>query len=303
MLEKPLQSSMICPCCGDSREISVPECASCGARQVGEPLAPPDILLPKLGPAFAALACALVVLVVFLAFWIFGNDMKVGRVLLVSALGDGTKLTKSLLQADPKLPYYRIFSYDAFRLGFALSFGLIPLSLAGIWLGRRAVRLARNSPARFGGASLAKTSLVLSSSLCLIFSAVAIASIPGAIERGRAKHRAATCALMYELHEQALQRYYKEYGSYPQELSDLSRIAAESVSQIDYWQRGLDYQPVGVIASKGSAISFSNYRLVSAGSDGEFGTDDDITMVDGVVVNGQSDSDSPTIILAPGKSR
>src|SRR5262245_3715889 len=96
MVEKPLQSSMVCPCCGQLREISSPECASCGARQVGEPLAPPDVLLPKLGPAFAARACALVVIGTFLVFWIFGNDLKVGRALLVYVLGDGTRLTKSL---------------------------------------------------------------------------------------------------------------------------------------------------------------------------------------------------------------
>jgi hypothetical protein len=193
------------------------------------------------------------------------------------------------------LPYYRIFSYDAFRLAFTLSFGLIPLSAVGVWLARRARRMVRHSPAKFGGASMAQTSLVLSSSLCLIFSAVAVASIPGAIERGRAKHQAATAAAMYQLHAQALQRYYKEYGSYPQELSDLSRVAAESVSQTDYWQHPFNYQPVGVIASQGSAISFSNYKLISAGTDGKFGTPDDLTMVDGVIVYGESDGELPNV--------
>ncbi|HKX31162.1 MAG TPA: hypothetical protein VJ302_25965 [Blastocatellia bacterium] len=266
-------------------------------------MTPPDILLPKLGPALTALGCGLLVIFAFLVVWFFGNDLKVGRVLLVSALGDGFKLTKSLLQADPKLPYYRIFSYDALRLAFTLSFGLIPLSVAGIWLARRALRLARTNPARFGGATLARFSLLLSVGLCVIFSAIALISIPDAIERGRAKHRAATSAAMYQLHALALQRYYKEYGSYPQELSDLSRVAAETVSQTDYWQHSFSYVPVGVIASKGSAISFSNYKLVSAGSDGKFGTADDLTMVDGVIVYGQSESDSPAMTLTPEKSR
>jgi hypothetical protein len=260
---------------------------------VGEPLAPPDLLLPRLGPAFIALTCGVLVIVVFLLVWVLGNDMRVGRAFLVTLLGDGTKLTESLLRADPKLPYYRIFSYDAYRMAFFLSIGLIPLSFAGIWLARRAMRLVKNDPSRFGGASLAKTSFVLSAALFLTFSTVALTSIPAAIERGRARRLAATHARMYQLHRQALQKYYKEYGSYPQELSDLSRVSAESAPQVDYWERTFSYLPESVIASKGMAISFSNYKLVSAGADGKFGTEDDITMVDGVIVSGQSENDLP----------
>lgn len=294
---------MICPCCGRIREISATECASCGARQVGDPLAPPDILMPKLGPAFAAFFCAISAIVVFLLTWIFINDMKVGRALLVSALGSSTKFTQSLLQIDGNLPYYRIYSYDAYRLAFLFSFGLIPFSIGGIWLARRATRLAKIDPARFGGLSLAKVSLATSIGLLVIFSAVMVTAIPGAIERGRAQRMAATRALMYELHQQALQRYYKEYGSYPQDLFDLSRVSADSAPQADYWQHSFSYIPTGVIASKGSAVSFSNYKLVSAGPDGKFGTEDDITMVDGVIVNGSSDSDLPTTLLTPEKPR
>jgi hypothetical protein len=296
MANKSSQSSIVCPCCGNQREIASTECSACGARQVGEPLAPPDLLLPKLGPAFIALACGLVVVVVFFAVWIFGNDMLVGKAILVVLLGDGTKLTESFLQVDPNLPYYRIFSYDAYRLASYLSIGLVPLSLAGVWLARRAMRMNRNDPSRFGGFSLAKTSFVLSAVLLLTFTTVGISAIPGVIERGRARRLAATHARMYQLHRQALQKYYKEYGSYPQELTDLSRVSAESAPQIDYWERTFSYLPESVIASKGMAISFSNYKLISAGPDGKFGTEDDITMVDGVIVSGQSETELPTIL-------
>jgi hypothetical protein len=268
---------------------------------VGEPLTPPDFLMPKLGPALAALTCALLIVFAFLALWIFGNDMKVGRALLVYALGDGALLSQSLLKADPKLPYYRIFSYDAYRLAFLMSFGLIPLSVGGMWLARRAARMAKYDAAHFGGLSMAKVSLVMSTGLFVIFSAVMVTSIPGAIERGRAKRLAATRAMMYELHQQALQKYYEEYGSYPQDLSDLSRVNAESAPQSDYWRQNFIYLPVSVIASKGSAISFSNYKLVSAGPDGKIGTEDDITMVDGVIFEGHPESDLPATLLAPEK--
>jgi len=36
-------------------------CPSCGARSVGMALAPPDVTLPRLGPAFVALAIPLLV--------------------------------------------------------------------------------------------------------------------------------------------------------------------------------------------------------------------------------------------------
>lgn len=294
---------MICPCCGHSREINSPECVSCGARQVGPPLAPPDALMPKLGPSFAALACGVIVVIAFLLTWIFINDAKVGRVLLVWVLGDGYKLTQSLLQVDSKLPYYRIFAYDAYRLAFVFSIGAIPLSLLGIRLSRRAMRLIKSDSAGFGGFRTARFSYALSICLLIVFSAVTVMSIPRAIERGRAQRAAATRALMYQLHAQALQKYHKEYGAYPHELADLSRVNASGVPQSDYWEQNFDYKPVGVIASKGSAISLSNYTLVSAGPDGRFGTEDDIVMVDGVIVDSPGEHNLAEEIPARARAR
>lgn len=292
---------MICPCCGQQRDLRKIECDACGARQVGEPLARPDVLMPKLGPAFAAFAIGMVIILVFLAVWIFSNDMKVGRAFLIYAFGDGTKLTESLLKGDPKLPFYRIINYDAYRLASLLSYGAAPLTILGIWLARRAKRLATDDPSHFGGLRLSKFSLVLSSALCVIFSMTLISSIPNTIARGRAKRAAATRAMMYELHQRALQKYYNEYGSYPQELTDLVRVNAEAAPRSDYWERNFNYLPVGVIASKGSAISFSNYKLVSAGPDQKFDTQDDIIMIDGVIVENDPDGDSPTTSLVPEK--
>jgi hypothetical protein len=283
---------MICPCCGESREISSSECASCGAKQVGPPLAKPDVLMPKLGQSFAALACGVMVIIAFLLTWALKEDMKVGRVLLVSTLGDGYELTKKLLEADAHLPYYRIFAFDAYRLAFDFSIVAIPLSLAGIWLARRALRLIKSDSASFGGVRVARASYCLSIGLLVVFGAVSVSSIPRWVATRHAKRIAATRALMYELHARGLQRYYKEYGAYPGELTDLSRVSANGSPQSDYWERNFEYKPVGVIASKGSAISLSDYKLVSAGPDGIFGTEDDITMIDGVIVESQNDPDA-----------
>lgn len=285
---------MICPCCGDVRGISSMECAGCGARQIGEPMAKPDVLLPRLGISFAALGCVLIVVFAFVAFWLMGNNMKVSRVLMVWALGDSIKFTSELLQANPKLPNYRIFAYDAYRQVFFQSYIWIPLSMIGLWLGRRAMQKAKASPEQYGGFKTARFSTVASVALLVIFSAVTIANIPGALERGRNKKAAATRAAMYALHAEALEKYHREYGSYPQELSDVSRVNAEAVPNSDYWENSFTYQPTGVIASRGSAISFSNYKLTSPGSDGKLGTEDDITMEDGIILK-----DGQTVVKAP----
>ncbi len=290
------KDSMICPCCGEVREIAAIECTACGARQIGEPMAKPDVLLPKLGISFAALSCVILTVLTFLFVWILSNDMKVGRVMLVWAIGDATKFTHELLQNDPKLPYHRIFSYDAYKFAAMLAYGLIPLSAFGIWLSRRAAKKASEAPAQYGGLSLARYSTVMSGILLVVFTTVFTSSIPGMIERGRAKKAAATRAKMYALHYEALQRYHHEYGSYPQELTDLTRVNAEAVPHNDYWENDFSYQPVGVIASRGSAISFSEYKLVSAGPDEKFGTADDITMVDGIVVDTPPNSETTTSV-------
>jgi hypothetical protein len=292
MKKKSLRDSMICPCCGESREISSSECAACGAKQVGPPLAKPDLLMPKLGPSFAPLACGVIVIIAFLLAWALDNDLRVARVLLVWTLGDGYELTKKLLEADARLPYYRIFAFDAYILANNFSIVAVPLSLAGIWLARRALRLIKSDSASFGGIKVARASYCLSIGLLVVFSAVSVSSIPRAIATRSAKRVAATRALMYELHSRGLQRYYKEYGNYPGELGDLSRVNASGTPQSDYWERNFEYKPVAVIASKGSGISLSDYKLISSGPDGKFGTEDDIIMIDGVIIESQNDPDA-----------
>ena len=60
-----------------------------------------------------------------------------------------------------------------------------------------------------------------------------------------------------------VQRYADRFGGYPATLDDAGVSAA---ARFDAWDRALQYGPVA-----------ESYRLVSAGADGEFGTDDDLT--------------------------
>ncbi len=285
---------MICPCCGSSRQVE--PCPSCHARSVGEPMLQPEAKLPGLGPALMALLVALVILAAFLATWVLGNDMKVARVFLVLALGESTAFTKSLLQLDPSLLQYRIYSFDAYRLASLMSFGLIPLSLLGMWLARRALKLRRRNPVQFGGQRMAATALLLSLLWFVLFSAAGLSSIPRALQRGRAKHLAAMRAQFYRMHNEALNRYYAEFGTYPQELSDLRDFVPEVIPVTDHWGTAISYSPTALIAStrvfsKNGAPGYSNYQLVSAGPDAILGTADDIRMIDGVIVDAAHESD------------
>ncbi len=295
--------TLVCPCCGHRGAAGLTTCVTCGAKRVGIPLAPPDIRLPRLGPSLTAIAIPLLVIASFIIVWLLSNDMKVLRVLLVSILGDSTQATREWLRIDPRLLNYRIFAYDGYRLAFYLSAGLIPLSILGVWLARRALRLLRADALRFGGLRIARVSWALSVVLLILFSTATVTSIPRAFERGRERRLAATRAQMYRLHEEALQRYFREYGTYPQDLADLSRVSRIPVPQTDYWERSFSYTPVSVIASKGNAFGFSNYKLVSAGPDGQFGTEVDLTMIDGLIISMPSDPDLRTGWSAPAKPR
>ncbi len=282
---------LICPCCGSPRSPQPAACASCQARSVGAPMLQPEIKLPGLGPALTALLIALVVVVAFLATWLLSNDMKVARVLLVSAFGANTAFTKSLLQFDPSLLQYRIFTFDGYQLACFMSLGLIPLSLLGMGLARRALKLRKLNPLQFGGQRIAATALLLSMVWFVLFSAAGISAIPRALQRGRAKHLAAMRAQFYRMHNEALNRYYTEFRTFPQELSDLRDFVPEVIPVTDYWGTTISYSPSALIASKNGAPGYSNYQLVSAGPDAILGTADDIRMIDGVIVDASDESD------------
>ena len=293
---------MICPCCGSSRQPESESCHSCHARAVGIPMLQPETKLPGLGPALTALIVAMVMLLAFIAIYVLGNDMKVARVFLVFLFGDSTTFTSSLLALDPSLPYYRIFSFDALRLASLMSLGLIPLSLVGMWLARRALKLRKLNPLQFGGQRMAATAMLLSMLWFVLFSAAGINSIPRALQRGRAKHLATTRAQFYSMHNEALNRYYAEFKTYPQELSDLRDFVPEVIPVTDYWGTAIRYSPTALIASKNGALGYSNYQLVSAGPDATMGTADDIRMIDGVIVDAADESDWFSSFLKPNNT-
>jgi hypothetical protein len=317
------------------RDVAALDCLACGAKQVGEPLAKPELLLPRHGLALSAFSLALFIVCGYLAFWLFANDMRVGRTLLVSLLGaplqaateflqaradwlllydwrgagalllsvfaDMAKLMADWQKADPNLLNHRIFAWDAYRGAFYLSAVAAPLALLSARLAWRGARRAQATPAQYGGLRLAQASLAMSALLFVAFSAAGLSGIPGALERGRERRLAATRAMMYE-HAQALQQYYHEHGSYPRETADLMQATGSPVPQFDYWEKPFKYVPYGTVAARNNA-AFSDFALRSAGPDGEFGTEDDILMIDGVVVDRPLADALPASLLSPGNLR
>jgi hypothetical protein len=93
------------------------------------------------------------------------------------------------------------------------------------------------------------------------------------------------------MHNEALTRYYAEFGTYPQELSDLRDFVPEVIPVTDYWGTPISYSPTALIASKKSTPGYSTYQLMSAGPDAVMGTADDIQMIDGVIVNATDEGD------------
>jgi hypothetical protein len=290
--QSPPRLPGICPCCGQTESFNGQACQACGARQVSEPLARPDVLLPGLSRMILSLTTALTAVGIYLMVWLFGNDMKALRVLMVWVFGDQLKFTRELLRYDPKLPYYNIFSYDAWRLAFYLSVVVIPLALLSVWLARRAQRLIRERPAQYGGRRMTNATLAFATTLALIFTTVVITSLPRALEDRQARQAAATRATLYQLGHR-LREYNEAYGRYPRDLAELEQFSRATLPQTDYWEKPIIYSPAAFIASRGTAPGFSDYKLISAGPDGLSGTADDIILQDGVILSTSDNDFSP----------
>jgi hypothetical protein len=220
----------------------------------------------------------------FLAFWIVGNDMKVGRALLVNVFGESYEFSRKLLAADNHLDRYRIFTWDAYRNSFNASFVIVPLALLAMRMAWRAWRNAKLAPTEFGGLRMARVSFALSTVLAVTFAVAGLSQIPNVLQRGRDRHLAATRAAMYE------------------HASESAELKESQLPAGDYWENEFKYEPFGTVASSRTDVSgFSSFTLRSAGPDGVLGNWDDIVMVDGVIVDRPAEADLPPSLLAPEK--
>lgn len=293
---------MICPCCGAKFDGEMKEgCSACGARQVGPPLARPEIELPSYGYAAAAGAAGALLVVVFCGAF-------VSTLLQFDGFGFDPQL---LLRAAEK---------TAWRLKWTA----LPFSLFAAWATARFYRKVRRDPARFAGLRLVRGGFAASTAVfCALVLLIGV-TVPERLERRELARRAADNALLYAS-DQLFSEYRKRFDTLPASMADLrklddpdctyARVIAEIVEG--------DYKPETDLASLSPQIersrksrrpgvarirnasarstddltdanlSLTNYELVLPGRDKILGTEDDLRIRDGLILENSKDGDSP----------
>jgi hypothetical protein len=281
----------ICPCCGAKFDGELSEgCASCGARAVGPPLARPETELPAYGHALAVSAAG------FLLF------LALAAALLAALLRrEALDLSPaSLLRA-------------AEEAAWNLKWSALPASLVLTLVCRRLYKRMRLSPARFVGHGQARAGLALAAAVFVALVLLVGVTVPERLRMRELARRAAEDAVLYET-DFALMRYRQRFGTYPAALEDLRRIedANGSIARLLARITSGDYKPEtdmaslasgrakarnrrrgGVLRASASSsdlpdegIALTNYELVLPGRDGVLGTDDDLRIRDGVIIEG-----------------
>jgi hypothetical protein len=279
-----------CPCCGEKFEGELSDgCASCGARAVGPPLARPERELPGYGHSFAVCAAGALLLLAFVA-----------------------ALVAALVEREAYAPggedLLRAAETAAWRLKWtALPAGLL-LSVACSKLYAR----MRREPSRFVGHAHARAGLAVTLFVAVALTTLVGVTVPERLRRLELARRAADNALLYET-DIALDRYRRRFGTYPAALSDLRRLEDPdgSVARLLEVIAAGDYRPETDIASlsagrakarskrratvirarasgsddlPGDTIVLTNYELALPGTDRLLGTEDDLYIRDGLIL-------------------
>lgn len=303
---------MICPCCGVKFAGEMSDgCAACGALQVGPPLARPAHELPAYGHAIASVAAGVVLVAVFIGAW-------------VSAL-----LQFESLALDPQL-LLRAAEKAAWRLKWTA----LPFSLIAAWACARFYRKVRRDPARFAGLRHVRAGLLASSAVALSIITLIGVTVPQRLERRELALDAAERVVGYTS-SQILSEYRKRFNSYPSSIADLRKLddpACAFSSVIAEMELG-EYKPVTDLASlapqsgKGrksrranggvrlrnasarstddspeANLSLTNYDLLLPGRDKILGTDDDLLIRDGLILEASKARDAARPLASAKKN-
>ncbi|MDQ3586658.1 MAG: hypothetical protein M3407_12880 [Acidobacteriota bacterium] len=284
----------ICPCCGAkiTVDLRVESCRDCGAFAVGPPLAQPDFVLPSYGRALAV-----------------GMG---GAVLLIALLGGAVA---ALFERQPfSLEFWNVVA-AAETAAWRLKWLALPLSLAALWAGRRVCLKVAREPARFAGLRMARAGFVMSTVVAVGITALIGVTVPARLHQRELAAQAAKNVVGYEV-SQVLLEYQTQFASLPGAAEDLDKLPDRdgSVARVAALMESGRYEPEAAIAAipkanakprgrRGSAVktqlissrdqidnvspeglSFTNYKLVLPGADKKLGTEDDITLKDGIIM-------------------
>ena len=279
-----------CPCCGEKFEGELSEgCVACGARAVGPPLARPERELPGYGHALAVSAAGLVLFFAFAAALVAALLQRE-----TFALGAG-----NLLRA-------------AETAAWRLKWSALPAGLLLAFVCTKLYARMRREPARFVGHAHARVGLALTFATALALTTFIGITVPERLRMRALARRAADNALLYET-DIALGRYRRRFGTYPATISDLRRLEDPdgSVARLLAIIAAGEYKPETDIASlttgrakarskrretalrsraggtddlPGESIVLTNYEVALPGGDLLLGTDDDLRIRDGLIL-------------------
>jgi hypothetical protein len=281
----------ICPCCGEKFDGELSEgCASCGARAVGPPLARPERELPSYGHALAVCAAGLLLLTAFAVAFVV-----------------------ALSQAETFAPGAKAFLRAAETAAWRLKWTALPASLLLSLVCSKLYARMRREPARFVGHAHARAGLAVALAVALALATFIGITVPERLRVRELARRAADNALLYET-DIALARYRREFGTYPATISDLRRLEDPdgSVARLLAVIEAGEYKPETDIASlttgrakarskrrgtvirvrassaddlPGESIVLTNYEVTLPGRDRLLGTDDDLYIRDGLILD------------------
>lgn len=282
----------ICPCCGAKLEgAREGACAACGATPVGPPLARPEHELPSY---VRAAAVASVGVMLFLSF----------------AGATASELLRQESFSVSLLELLRAAEAAAWRLKWVA----FPLSVAAAWVGLRACAGIGRDPARFVGLRAARAGSALALVVAVGMACLVAVTVPERLHRRELARRAADNAMLYRS-DRALGEYRAKFGSYPASVADLRRISDPdcSLAELLTLMETGRYEPVTDLAAanvnaarasagtrrrprvrnasargtddlSGAGLPLTNYDLVLPGRDKILGTDDDVRIRDGLIL-------------------
>lgn len=219
----------------------------------------------------------------------------------------------------------------AWRLKFVLPI----LSLATLWISWRAVRQIRRSPEAYSGRPAASFGLASSFAVLALTLTFIGLTIPERLMRRQLAIQASNEVPLHTLNR-ALIEYQIRYSTYPASKDDLKKLpdadgsiaaalaqmpgegysvsaekASIPVAQTRKMRGGVRLQPIALRDNMddlvNERISFTNYTLRLPGEDGVLGTDDDLMMRDGIILDREqimhtNDANAPLSSLTPAAS-
>jgi hypothetical protein len=280
---------IICPACGSSVHGQLSNgCPNCGARAVGPPLAKPEHQLVSYSGA--------------------GLTAIVGGVMGLGLLASTLVAWITRMGAVPR--FWALVSAGE-TAAWQLKWVALPVAVAGIWIGNKALNAIKMTPERFGGLRIARAGYAAAIVTTLLLGTLIGITVPERLRHHQWALEAAENKPAYTL-SRAILEYRSLHGTIPPQedlvsqlrtLPDPDGSIAEALRLIDV----NGYQPTSVLAAaapktktlaRGGAIrnaslsttpdppavSFTNYELRLPGPDKKLNTDDDLIVIDGLVM-------------------